>query len=39
MDFTTLFLAAYLAAFGLFITLLIVFSIIEKGRDKYKMQP
>jgi hypothetical protein len=39
MDYTSLFLIAYIASLGFFVMLLIVFSIIEKGKDEYKMRP
>ena len=39
MDYTTLFIVAYTASMGIFVTLLVVFSIIEEGRDKYKIRP
>ncbi len=39
MDYTSLFLVTYIAAIVLFVALLTVFSIIEEGRDKYKMRP
>lgn len=39
MEYTTLFLVAYVAAIAFFVTLLIAFSTIERGRDKSKGRP
>jgi len=39
MDYATVFLVAYISAISVFVMSMAVLSIIEKGRDKYKLPP